>query len=60
MYAIRSHYEFLARNRAVTVRNYLLQNQSVDGSRVTLGTNDLNEADAEGFVNAAMEIVPMQ
>ncbi len=52
--------EFLARSRAVAVKEYLMQNQKIDSSRVTLGGNILAEADNEGFINAAMEIVPMQ
>lgn len=47
--------EFLARNRAVTIKSYL--SEHVDGARIVLGENNLVQADKNRYVNSGMELI---
>jgi hypothetical protein len=49
--------DFLAKNRALSIRNYLNISQGIDENRIILSENSIGEVSDEGLINSAMEIV---
>jgi len=49
--------DFLARSRALSIRNYLNVSEGIDEKRITLSESIIGEVSEDGFVNSAMEIV---
>lgn len=52
-----SELNFLARARAVRIKNYLEVSQGIDAARIVLAESSVSEASEEGFINTTMEII---